>query len=109
MNKTLIPIIVAAFGLAASPALLAQGCCEAGAAMKKGCSMAQTAGAGGHEADGGMQAAGASNQDSTSRKVFMAPVQSVYDILHAVYYITCVLGNSWKFQVSNEARAAAWL
>jgi hypothetical protein len=30
-------------------------------------------------------------------------------ILHAVYFITCVLGNSWKFQVSNEARAAAWL
>ena len=30
-------------------------------------------------------------------------------ILHAVYFITCVLGNTWKFQVSNEARAAAWL
>jgi type II secretory pathway pseudopilin PulG len=30
-------------------------------------------------------------------------------ILHAVYFITCVLGNSWKFQVSSEARAAAWL
>ena len=47
--------------------------------MKKGCSMAQTAGTGGHEADGGMQAARPGNQDSTSRKVFMAPVQSVYD------------------------------
>ena len=47
--------------------------------MKKGCSVAQTAGAGGHEADGGMQAAGASDLDSTSRKAFMAPVQSVYD------------------------------
>jgi hypothetical protein len=35
--------------------------------------------------------------------------QLVADILHAVYFITCVLGNSWKFQVSNEARAAAWL
>jgi Protein of unknown function (DUF3347) len=41
--------------------------------------MGQTSGAGGHETHGGMQAAAASNQDSTARKVFMAPVQSVYD------------------------------
>ena len=79
MKKTLIPIIVATFGLAASPALLAQGCCGGGGAMKEGCSMGQTAGPGGHEGHGRMQAATASNQDSTPRKVFMAPVQSVYD------------------------------
>lgn len=47
--------------------------------MKEGCSMGQTAGPGGHEDHGRMQAATASNQDSTPRKVFMAPVQSVYD------------------------------
>jgi hypothetical protein len=44
--------------------------------MKEGCGMGQTAGAGGH---GVMQAAAASKQDSSPRKVFMAPVQSVYD------------------------------
>jgi hypothetical protein len=79
MKKTLIPIIVATFGLAASPALLAQGCCGGGGAMKEGCSMAETAGAGGHEGHGGMQAAAANKQNSTPRKIFMAPVQSVYD------------------------------
>ena len=47
--------------------------------MKEGCSMGQTADPGGHEGHGRMQAATASNQDSTPRKVFMAPVQSVYD------------------------------
>ena len=79
MNKTLIPIIVATVGLAASPALLAQGCCSGGAATKEGCSMGQTAGAGGQEGHGIMQAAAPSKQNSSPRKVFMAPVQSVYD------------------------------
>jgi hypothetical protein len=79
MKKTLIPIIVATFGLAASPAVLAQGCCGGGGAMKEGCSMGKTAGAGGHEGPDGMQSAAANSQNSTPRKVFLASVQSVYD------------------------------
>ena len=41
--------------------------------------MGQTAGAGGQEGHGIMQAVAPSKQDSSPRKVFMAPVQSVYD------------------------------
>lgn len=44
-----------------------------------GCSMGSAVPAGGHEGHAGMQAAAANNQPSASPKVFMEPVQSVYD------------------------------
>ncbi len=52
MNMKLATVIVAAIGLAAAPALLAQGCCGGGAAMKEGCSMGGMGGAGGHAGHG---------------------------------------------------------
>lgn len=69
--------------------------------MKEGCSIGQTAG---HEGHGRMQAATASNQDSTPRKVFMAPVQSVYD-----NYITVqgALAQDSLKRVSTAATAMA--
>ena len=67
MNMKLVTVIVAALGLAAAPALLAQGCCEGGA-MKEGCSM------------GGMGGAGAAATDTAPVKpVFQQPVQSIFD------------------------------
>jgi hypothetical protein len=78
MKKTLIPIIVATFGLATSPTLLAQGCCGGGGAMKEGCSMGQTAGAGGHEGHGAGQVA-TTGQSSAPKAVFAQPVQAVFD------------------------------
>lgn len=81
MKKTLIPIIVATFGLAASPALLAQGCCSGGGgAMKEGCSMGGmggTAGAAGH--DHGAGQAATTSQSSAPKAVFEQPVQAVFD------------------------------
>jgi hypothetical protein len=78
MKMKLIPVVVAAFGLVSSPALLAQGCCSGGAAMKEGCSMGRTAGAGGHERHGVGQAA-TTSQSSAPKAVFAQPVQAVFD------------------------------
>jgi len=78
MKMKLIPVVVAAFGLVSSPALLAQGCCSGGGAMKEGCSMGGTAGAGGHEGHGAGQAA-TTGQSSAPRAVFAQPVQAVFD------------------------------
>jgi Protein of unknown function (DUF3347) len=66
--------ITAILGMAATPAALAQGCCSAQSGTMAGCPMGNSA-SGGHAS---MQAA-ANDQASTHRKVFMEPVQSVYD------------------------------
>lgn len=78
MKMKLIPVIVATFGLVSSPALLAQGCCGGGTAMKEGCSMGGTARAGGHEGHGAGQDATA-GQSSAPKAVFAQPVQAVFD------------------------------
>ena len=78
MKKTLIPIIVATFGLAASPALLAQGCCSGGGgAMKEGCSMGGMAGAAVHDHGAGQGAA--TSQSAAPKAVLAQPVQAVFD------------------------------
>jgi hypothetical protein len=81
MNTKLIPVIVAAFGLVSSPALLAQGCCSGGAAaMKEGCSMGGIAGAtgtAGHDHSAGQAAT--NSQTSAPKDVFAQPVQAVFD------------------------------
>ena len=80
MKTTLIPLIVAAFSLLSSPALLAQGCCSGGATAKEGCNMpgmAGTAGAAGH--DHGAGQAATTSQSSASKAVFAQPVQTVFD------------------------------
>jgi len=71
--------ITAILGLAAVPAALAQGCCSGQSGAQAGCSKGSVAISGGHEGHAGMQAAAANNQTSASPKVFMEPVQSVYD------------------------------
>jgi hypothetical protein len=68
-------VIVAAFGLAAAPALLAQGCCGGGT-MKEGCSMGAMGGAGGHA---GHDATAAAADPASVKPVFAQPVQSVFD------------------------------
>jgi protein-disulfide isomerase len=73
------PAIIAILGLAAVPAALAQGCCGEQSGARAGCAMGSTIASGGHEGHAGMQAVAASNQHSTPRKVFMEPVQSVFD------------------------------
>lgn len=48
--------------------------------MKEGCSlMGDAKGAGAHAGHSGMQTAAVENKNATPRKVFVAPVQSVYD------------------------------
>ena len=74
----LVAIIFATFGLAASPALLAQGCCAGGAAMKEGCIMAGTAAATGHQGHAGAPAV-TSEQNSGSKALLAQPVQVVFD------------------------------
>ena len=78
-----IPTIVALLGLAAVPAALAQGCCggQTGAqtGAHAGCSMDSTAATGGHEGHAGMQATAVNSPSSAPVKVFMEPVQSVYN------------------------------
>jgi len=76
MNMKLATVIVAAIGLAAAPALLAQGCCGGGAAMKEGCSMGGMGGAGGHAGHG---ATAATTDTAPVKPVFQQPVQSVFD------------------------------
>jgi uncharacterized protein DUF3347 len=78
MKMKLIPVIAAAFVLVSSPALLAQGCCGGGGAMKEGCSMGGTGAASGHEAHGPGQAA-TTGQSSAPEAVFAQPVQAVFD------------------------------
>jgi len=78
LKMKLITTMVALSGLAAAPALLAQGCCEGDRAMKEGCSMGATAEPGGHEGHGAGQAATA-GQSSTRKAVFAQPVQAVFD------------------------------
>jgi hypothetical protein len=68
--------ITSILGLAATPAALAQGCCSGKNGTMAGCPMDGAAASGGHE---GMQAAEVNNPASKSPKVFMEPVQSVYD------------------------------
>jgi|ERR1035437_306792 Cu(I)/Ag(I) efflux system membrane fusion protein len=81
MKVKLIPVIVATFGLVSSPALLAQGCCGGGGAMKEGCSMGGTAAAGGHGGhEGHAGAPAATSQQNPSPKARLAqPVQAVFD------------------------------
>ena len=78
MKMKLVTVVVATVALAWSPALLAQGCCGGGGAMKEGCSMGSmggAAGAGGHEGHGGSVAA----ESAAVKPVFRQPVQSVFD------------------------------
>lgn len=80
MKTTFIPVIVAAFGLASSPALLAQGCCSGSAAMKEGCNMGGMGGAtgtAGHDHGAGQTAT--TSQTSPPKAVFAPPVQAVFD------------------------------
>jgi Cu(I)/Ag(I) efflux system membrane fusion protein len=72
MKTKYATLLVAAIGLAAAPALLAQGCCESGG-MKQGCSM------GGMMSGAGHEAAAAPAANTTVKPVFMQPVQSVFD------------------------------
>ncbi len=72
----LIPMFVALFGIAATPELLAQGCCEGGRATKEGCTMMGGAAAGNHSGHG---AGGAVAANAAMKKVFMEPVQSAFD------------------------------
>ena len=78
MKMKLASIIVAAFRWAASPALLAQGCCAGGSAMKEGCAMAGTAAATGHEGHVGVPAV-TSQQNPGSKALLAQPVQAVFD------------------------------
>ena len=71
--------ITAILGLAAAPAVLAQGCCSGQSSVQAGCSLGSTAASRGHDNHTCMQASAANNQPSASPKVFMEPVQSVYD------------------------------
>lgn len=76
MKMKLVTVIVTAFGLSTSPALLGQGCCGGGGAMKEGCSMGGTEEAGGHAGHG---AGGAAAETAAVKPVFGEPVQSVFD------------------------------
>jgi hypothetical protein len=75
MKITFVTAVVAALGLAASPVLFAQGCCEGGA-MKEGCSMGGMGGAAGHAGHG---TCGAATESAAVKAVFKQPVQSVFD------------------------------
>jgi hypothetical protein len=74
-----ISAIIAVLGLVAVPAALAQGCCSGQSSVQAGCSMGSTAASGGHESHACMQSSTAIKQPSVSPKVFMEPIQSVYD------------------------------
>jgi Protein of unknown function (DUF3347) len=78
----LIPVMIVALGLAATPAVLAQGCCGGQTSdSHAGCDMPGMAGhttAAGHDAHGAVPAA-AANPSSAPRAVFKQPVQTVYD------------------------------
>jgi Cu(I)/Ag(I) efflux system membrane fusion protein len=82
LKMRLIPVVVVTFGLAATPAMLAQGCGGGPASGSPGgCNMAGMSGhaaSGGHEGHGGAPAAEVP-QNVAPRAVFMQPVQSVYD------------------------------
>jgi Cu(I)/Ag(I) efflux system membrane fusion protein len=82
LKMKLIPVIVVTFGLTATPAVLAQGCCGGQpGAQTSGCDMGGMAGhttAAGHEGHGAMQPV-AANPSSAPRAVFKQPVQTVYD------------------------------
>lgn len=66
-------------GLSAGPSAWAQGCCQQAASTPAGCSMGSAMKSGGCEGHSGTQASTTSKQQSTSRKVFMEPVQAVFD------------------------------
>lgn len=74
--KKYLTIIVAGLGVAASPALLAQGCCGGETAMKDGCSMGADGMSGAH--------ALAAAPAFTAKSVFMQPVQSVFDNYNSI-------------------------
>jgi hypothetical protein len=76
LKMKLITIIIATAGLAAAPALLAQGCCRGGGPMKEGCNMGGTPTSGSLEAQG---AGGEAAESAPVKPVFSGPVQSVFD------------------------------
>jgi Cu(I)/Ag(I) efflux system membrane fusion protein len=82
LNIKLIPVMIVTFGLAATPAVLAQGCCGGQpSAPHAACDMGAMAGqttAAGHQSHGGVPVVPA-NPSSAPRAVFPQPVQSVYD------------------------------
>ena len=96
--------ITAILGLAAAPAALAQGCCGGQSGVQAGCSMGSAAANGRNDGHACMQPSAEINQPSASPKVFMEPVQSVYD-----NYITvqgALVQDSLK-GVSTAAKAMA--
>lgn len=70
-----LAIMIATFGFAATPSLLAQGCCEGNAAMK-GCTMGQTSLTASEDPTSRI---GATDSKLGKKTVFMQPVQSVFD------------------------------
>jgi Cu(I)/Ag(I) efflux system membrane fusion protein len=70
-----LTIAIAALGVAASPSLLAQGCCAQGSTMK-GCAMGQDS-ASGHE--GHATHVPATDPTVPGKSVFVQPVQTVFD------------------------------
>jgi Cu(I)/Ag(I) efflux system membrane fusion protein len=78
----LIPVMIMALGLAATPAVLAQGCCGGQTSdSHAGCDMPGMAGhttVAGHDAHSAVPTA-AANPSSAPRAVFKQPVQTVYD------------------------------
>jgi len=76
MKTKLLTALVAVLGLAAAPALFAQGCCEGGA-TKEGCSMGGMGGMSGHAGHGGSPEAATAT--APVKPVFAQPVQSVFD------------------------------
>ena len=78
MNTKLVTALVATIGLAAAPALFAQGCCGGGGApMKEGWGMGGMGGMSGHAGHGG--SAEAATATAPVKPVFAQPVQSVFD------------------------------
>lgn len=78
MKTKFMALTIVILGLAAAPALLAQGCC-AGGAMKSGCSMMGGASAtGGHEGHADSQGAAVA-PTSTTKAVPPQPAQAVFD------------------------------